>query len=63
MEQDGTERSLESIRVLVVDDEAPARKRLADMLAKDRDIGGILEAENGAAAVALIEASEPQTCR
>jgi two-component system LytT family response regulator len=53
------EPSPESIRVLIVDDEAPARKRLSDMLAKDRDVGGILEAQNGVAAVALIQKERP----
>ena len=52
-------RSRESLRVLVVDDEAPARKRISAMLKKDRDVGPILEAENGVAAVALIERSRP----
>ena len=49
----------ESIRVLVVDDEAPARKRLTDLLARDRDIGRILEARNGIDAVALIQDMQP----
>ena len=53
------ELSSEPIRVLVVDDEPPARKRLTDMLAKDRDIARILEAENGAAAVSLIQKERP----
>lgn len=53
------EPSPEPIRVLVVDDEPPARKRLTDMLAKDREVGQILEAENGAAAVALIQKDPP----
>jgi two-component system, LytTR family, response regulator len=47
------------ICALVVDDEAPARRRLADLLAKDREIGRLLEAENGIAAVALIQEAEP----
>lgn len=51
--------SPESIRVLVVDDEAPARKRLTDLLAKDRDISRILEAKNGVDAVALIQDAHP----
>jgi two-component system LytT family response regulator len=42
-----------------VDDEAPARRRLVDLLAKDRDIGKVLEAENGVGAVALIEKARP----
>ena len=44
----------EQIRVLVVDDEAPARQRLIDLLTKDLQIGGILEAVNGKAAVEII---------
>ena len=47
------------ICALVVDDEAPARRRLADLLAKDRDIGRVLQAENGIAAVALIQDAKP----
>jgi two-component system, LytTR family, response regulator len=42
------------IRVLVVDDEAPARQRLIDLLRKDLQIGRILEAVNGKAAVEII---------
>src|SRR5579862_5094016 len=37
----------EQIRVLVVDDEAPARQRLMDLLRKDPRIGSVLEAVNG----------------
>lgn len=44
---------------LVVDDEAPARKRLVDLLSRDPDVGRILEAENGIAAVATIKAESP----
>lgn len=51
--------SPESIRVLVVDDEAPARRRLMDLLAKDPDFGHILEARNGVDAVALIQNAHP----
>jgi two-component system LytT family response regulator len=51
--------SPEPIRVLVVDDEAPARKRLMDLLAKDRDVGQVLEARNGVDAVALIQEAHP----
>ena len=40
----------EPICVLVVDDEAPARRRLVDRLKKDHEVGRILEAENGPAA-------------
>jgi len=45
----------EPIRVLVVDDEAPARQRLIDMLKKDPDVGSVLEAASGKAAVEIIE--------
>jgi len=51
--------SPEPIRVLVVDDEAPARKRLTDLLAKDRSVGKVLEAKNGVDAVALIQDMQP----
>jgi len=51
--------SAEGICVLVVDDEAPARKRLVDLLAKDREIGRIIEAKNGVAAVPLIQDERP----
>jgi two-component system LytT family response regulator len=47
------------IRVLVVDDEMPARKRLLNLLAKDRDIGEIVQAEDGVEAIELIEAKRP----
>jgi len=49
----------ESIFALVVDDEAPARERLVDLLEADPDVGRILEAENGAAAIALIRQTRP----
>jgi two-component system, LytTR family, response regulator len=44
----------ERIRVLVVDDEAPARQRLVDLLKKDPEVGRILEAVNGKTAVEVI---------
>src|SRR6266513_2230480 len=44
----------ERIRVLVVDDEAPARQRLFDLLKKDPQVGSVLEAVNGKAAVEII---------
>jgi two-component system, LytTR family, response regulator len=49
---------VEGIRVLVVDDESPARQRLIDLLEKDAQIAPILEAANGKAAVEII-AREP----
>ena len=44
---------------LVVDDEAPARRRISDLLAKDRDVATVLIAENGVAAIAKIESARP----
>jgi len=49
----------EPLRALVVDDEAPARRRLSDLLARDRDIGTVLTAENGVDAIAMIQKSRP----
>jgi two-component system LytT family response regulator len=48
-----------AICALVVDDEAPARRRLTDRLVKDGDIGQILQAENGVEAVTLIQQAKP----
>jgi two-component system, LytTR family, response regulator len=47
------------MRVLVVDDEAPARQRLIDVLQKDPGITAVLEATNGIEAVAMIERDRP----
>lgn len=47
-------RRAERMRVLVVDDEAPARQRLVDLLNKDPQVGAVLEAANGKAAVEII---------
>jgi len=44
----------ERIRILVVDDEAPARQRLIDLLKKDPQVESVLEAVNGKAAVEII---------
>ncbi len=44
----------ERLRVLVVDDEGPARQRLIDLLKKDPQVGAVLEAVNGKAAVEII---------
>ena len=49
----------ERLRVLVVDDEAPARQRLVDLLRKDAGVGQIAEAANGLDAVATIEDERP----
>ena len=45
----------EGICILVVDDEAPARQRLIDLLEKDAQVVSVLEAANGMAAVEIIE--------
>ncbi|AJP74424.1 hypothetical protein TS85_10290 [Sphingomonas hengshuiensis] len=47
------------IRALVVDDEAPARRRITDLLARDGDVAKILTAENGADAIAKIREERP----
>ena len=49
----------DSIRVLIVDDEAPARQRLADLLRKDAQIAAILEAADGISAVEMIQSQRP----
>lgn len=49
----------EGIRVLVVDDEAPARQRLLDLLRHDAQVKSILEAADGQTAVELIENTRP----
>ena len=49
----------DSIRVLVVDDEAPARQRLADLSHKDAQVAAILEAADGIAAVEAIQSQRP----
>jgi two-component system LytT family response regulator len=51
--------SPESIHVLVADDEAPARQRLIDLLAKDTWVAQVAEAADGEAAVAAIEKQHP----
>jgi two-component system LytT family response regulator len=49
----------EGIRVLVADDEAPARQRLLDLLHKDAQVKAVLEAGDGLAAVEMIEREAP----
>jgi two-component system LytT family response regulator len=50
----------DSIRVLIVDDEAPARQRLADLLRKDSQVAAILEAADGITAVDAIQNQRPE---
>lgn len=45
---------VENMRVLVVDDEAPARQRVIDLLRRDGQVGTIVEAADGQAAVESI---------
>lgn len=47
-------RPADRIRVLVVDDETPARQRLVDLLKKDPEVESVLEAQNGKTAVEII---------
>src|ERR1035437_1573604 len=47
--------SIERMQVLVVDDESPARQRLLDLVRKDVQVGNVLEATDGLAAVELIQ--------
>jgi two-component system, LytTR family, response regulator len=49
----------EPITVLVVDDEAPARQRLLDLLRKEPMAGTIFEASNGLEAIDAIERYRP----
>lgn len=48
-----------SIRALIVDDEAPARLRLRDLLAKDAEVVAVHEADNGEEAVRMIQEERP----
>lgn len=50
---------LEPMRVLIADDEAPARRRLTDLLRDDPHVGEILEASDGRMAVQMIHAHRP----
>jgi len=47
------------LRVLVVDDEEPARQRLVDLLRRDSGIGTVSEASDGLGAVDAIEREQP----
>jgi two-component system, LytTR family, response regulator len=49
----------EGIRVLVVDDELPARQRLMDLLRQDPQVATLLEASDGIAAVRMIQSEKP----
>jgi two-component system, LytTR family, response regulator len=49
----------ERLRVLVADDEAPARQRIIDLIEKDAHVETVLEAGDGLAAVEIIERETP----
>ncbi len=51
--------SASPLKILVVDDEAPARRRLVDLLARVDGVGEVLEAGDGAAAVRMIAEHRP----
>ena len=51
--------SSSNICALVVDDEAPARLRILDLLSKDKDVRAVLEASDGEAAVRMILDEKP----
>lgn len=50
---------LERIRVLVVDDETPARQRITDLLRSDLSVVALMEASDGLVAVEIIESQKP----
>jgi two-component system LytT family response regulator len=52
-------KPLASIRVLVVDDEAPARRYLTLLLRQDPDIGSVIECGSGLEAIEEIRRSRP----
>jgi len=49
----------ERIRILVVDDETPARQRITDLLRKDSSVAAFLEAADGLTAVEIIRSQMP----
>lgn len=49
----------EPMRVLIADDEAPARRRLADLLRDDPQVSEILEASDGRMAVQMLRDHQP----
>jgi two-component system LytT family response regulator len=49
----------DGIRVLVVDDEAPARLRLIDLLRQDAQVSAVMEASDGEMAVRMILSERP----
>jgi len=52
-------QSTKPLKVLVVDDEALARRRLVDLLGKTADVAEVLEAADGEAAVRVLDSERP----
>lgn len=50
---------MRDIRILIVDDEQPARKKIKTFLEKEENIDAIFDATNGVEAVRLIDEKEP----
>ena len=49
----------DGIRALIVDDEAPARQRITDLLKQDAEVNSLLEAGDGETAVRMILSEKP----
>jgi two-component system LytT family response regulator len=55
----GAYRKMKEMKILIVDDEQPARRKIRAYLAEESGIGSVLEAGNGVDAVRLIEEEKP----
>jgi len=54
-----TDLQSDGIRALIVDDEAPARQRLSDLLKQDLEVSSLQEASDGDTAVRMILSEKP----
>ncbi len=52
-------KKLDGIRALIVDDEAPARQRISDLLNQDPEVASLQEAADGETAVSMILSERP----
>jgi len=59
MPMPSTKPSTKPLKVLVVDDEALARRRLVDLLGKAADVAEVLEAADGEAALRMVDSERP----
>jgi len=50
---------MRDIKILIADDEQPARKKIRSLLREEKGIGSIIEAENGIEAVRKIQGENP----